>query len=118
METIAHLFDSLRPRAMDPAQAAEEEARRTEIIDKLAQGIVARRLQSPAVLFLELNRPLGFLYGQAALFFRPFLALFLSPDEIEASADVLADPIAFDRLLQRIDELSSEVPPKEPSPHG
>ena len=118
METIAHLFDFLRPRAMDPARAAEEEARQTEIIDKLAQGIVARQLQSPAILFLELNRPLGFLYGQAALFFRPFLALFLSPEDIETSAGVLSDPGAFDRLLQRIDELSEEVSPKEPSPRG
>ncbi len=118
METIAHLFDFLRPRAIDPAQAAEEETRQTEIIDKLAQGIVARRLQSPAVLFLELNRPLGFLYGQAALFFRPFLALFLSPSEIEASAGVLSDPVAFERLLHRIDELSEHTSPKEPASRG
>jgi len=118
VETIAHLFDFLRPRPIGPAQVAEEEARRTQIIDKLAHGIVARRLQSPALLFLELNRPVGFLYGQAALFFRPFLALFVSPSEIEASAGVFSDSVAFDRLLYRIDELSTEVSPEDGSPCG
>jgi hypothetical protein len=102
VETIAHVFDFLRPRPADPTREAEEEARKNEIIDKLARAIKARRLESPAVLFLELNRPIGFLISQATFFARPFLSFFLRPEEVEAAADVLADRDAFERLLDRL----------------
>ena len=113
METISHLFSFLRPRPIDPSARAEEDARKNDLIEALARGIVARRLESPALLFLELNRPMGFLYSQAALFFRPFLALFVSMSQVDAAAEVLADRDAFDRLLDRIAELSA--PPAEES---
>ena len=112
METISHLFDFLRPRPVDPSVAAAEDARKNDLIDDLARGIVARRLESPALLFLELNRPMGFLYSQAALFFRPFLALCVSPTRVDAAAEVLADRDAVDRLLDRIAEFSGR-PVKE-----
>jgi hypothetical protein len=108
VETIAHLFDFLRPRPVDPAREAQEEARKNELIDKLARAVRARQLESPAVLFLELNRPIGFLLSQAAFFARPFLSFFLRPDEVEAAAEVLADPKAFDRLLECLGESSEE----------
>lgn len=99
METISQLFDFLRPRPEDEARRAEEETRKKELIEKLACAIAARRLQAPAALFLELNRPLGFLVSQVTLFARPFLSFFLSPEEVSAAAEVLADPAAFDQLL-------------------
>jgi hypothetical protein len=106
--TISHLVDFLRPRPVDEEQRAAEEARKNEIIEKLASAIKARRLESPAVLFLELNRPIGFLMSQAAFFARPFLSFFLRPDEVEAAAEVLADRGAFDRLLARLGESTEE----------
>jgi len=108
VETISHLFSFLRPCPLDPSVRAAEDARKNDLIDKLARGIVARRLESPALLFLELNRPMGFIYSQAALFLRPFLALFTSMSEVDAAAEVLADRGAFDRLLDRIAELSDQ----------
>lgn len=78
-------------------------------MERFARAVVARRLESPAVLFLELNRPLGFLFSQAALVARPFLSLFVSPAEVAAAAWVLDDPDALDRVLARIGELSAEA---------
>ncbi len=108
MVTISHLVDFLRPRPVDAEQLAAEQARKNELIEKLARAIRARRLESPAVLFLELNRPIGFLMSQAAFFARPFLSFFLPPHEVEAAAEVLADREAFDRLLNRLGESSEE----------
>jgi hypothetical protein len=95
-----------RPEAESEREAAQ--ARRDEIIEKLARGVVARRLEAPATLFLELNRPIGFLLSQATLFARPFLAAFLPAGDIEAASEVLDDPTALDRLTERIAALSEE----------
>jgi hypothetical protein len=93
---------------VDEEWLAAERERKNQVIEKLASAIKARRLESPAVLFLELNRPIGFLMSQATFFARPFLSFFLSPDEAEAAAEVLADRDAFDRLLNRLGESSEE----------
>ena len=108
MVTISHLVDFLRPRPVDEEQRAAEQARKSQVIEKLAAAVKARRLESPAVLFLELNRPIGFLMSQATLFARPFLSFFLPPDEVEAAAEVLADREAFEQLLDRLGESDKE----------
>ncbi len=108
METISHLFSFLRAHPQAQADRAQQEVCKNQVIERLARGIVARRLEAPAALFLELNRPLGFLLGQTALFARPFLSVFLPPRDIEAAAEVVADPKAFDRLVARIGELSAK----------
>ena len=79
MVTISHLVDFLRPRPVDAEQLAAEQARKNELIEKLARAIRARRLESPAVLFLELNRPIGFLMSQAALLFFVGGVVFFDP---------------------------------------
>lgn len=102
METIGHLVSLLRGRPEAEGEAAARQARRAEITEKLARAIVARRLEAPAALFLELNRPIGFLFSQAAFFARPFLAFFLPAADVEAAAELLDDPKGLDQLLARI----------------
>ena len=109
METIGNFLSFLRGRPELGGEHAQREARKSEITEKLARAIVARRLEAPAALFLELNRPLGFLFSQAAFFARPFLSFFLRPDDVEAAAEVLDDPGALDRLLDRVGELSATM---------
>ena len=108
MQTFTHLFSLLRGRPEGAAERADKEDAKGEMIEKLARAIVSRRLEAPAVLLLELNRPLGFLLSQGAFLARPFVSFFLPPREVEAAAQVLDDPVAFDRLIARIDELKSE----------
>ena len=108
METFSHLFSSLRARPEAESERDAERARRDEVIEKLARAIAARRLEVPATLFLELNRPLGFLFSQATFFARPFLGFFLPARDVEAAAEVLDDPAALDRLMDRISALSAE----------
>jgi hypothetical protein len=96
---------------VEEARQAEEE-RKAAVIEKLARGIVARRLEAPAVLFLELNRPLGFIFSQAAFFARPFLSVFLPPEEVTAAAEALDDPGALEALMDRINELSIQESPR------
>jgi hypothetical protein len=107
VETIGHLLSFLRARPEPEAERAARQARQTEIVEKLARAIAARRLEAPAALFLELNRPLGFIFSQAAFFARPFLAFFLPAGDVEGAAEVLDDPKALDRLIVRIGEIGA-----------
>ena len=51
------------------------------VFDRLARWIVERRLETPALLFLESSRPLSFVGSQAMHFFHPLASvLFTGPD--------------------------------------
>jgi len=45
-----------------------------QLLDRLAEVIVARRMAMPAVLFLSSVRPLNAIGSQAMVFLRPFLS--------------------------------------------
>ena len=109
METTGGLFSRFRAIPEPEGEAEARRARREQVIEKLARAIVARRLQAPAALFIELNRPLGFLYSQATYFARPFLGFFLAAGDVEAAAEALDDPKALDQLLARIEEPTGEA---------
>ena len=111
MTTFTHLRSFFRGHSVAPEERAREQARKKQVIEKLARAITARRLETPAALFLELNRPIGFLFSQAAFFARPFLSVFIPVKDVEAAADVLDDPRALDQLLDRIAELSARERP-------
>jgi len=110
MESLSSWFGHLRPQEERAEEVAAEEERKRAVIEKLTRAIVSRRLEAPATLFLELNRPLGFIYSQAAFFARPFLSFFLSPADVQAAAEVLDDPKAMDLLLDTIGAMSAQEP--------
>ena len=79
---------------------------RNALIDACAQRIVEYGLETPAVFFLEMHKPLSFLGSQALLFASPCLAPFLGLQRTEDFAALLSDPDNVDLLLDRIEELS------------
>lgn len=100
-------------RADNPMAAvrlAEEEARlrqkRDTLIDAVAAKIVGKRLETPAVFFLEVNRPLTFIAGQTALVATPVLGAFIPPADIEDFARIMEDRANVDRLIARIEDLA------------
>jgi hypothetical protein len=62
----------------------------------------------PAVLFIELNRPLSFLAGQTAHVLFPFLAPLLGLGLARQLAHLLEDPANVDRLLERVERLAAK----------
>ena len=81
---------------------AEEE--RNQIIDKIAQFILKRRLETPAILYLESHRPLAYIGSQATVAFSPFLVPFLGLENVRDFSRLLQDPMNIERLIQRIEE--------------
>ncbi len=81
---------------------------RDRLLDRVAAQVTRRGLAAPAVLFLELNRPLGFLAGQATHLLAPFLAGLIGIENVRQLASLLEEPANFDRLLDRIEQHENE----------
>ena len=76
-----------------------------EAIESIADKIVKRRLETPAVFLLEANKPVSFIAGQYMLVFDPMLAPFLG-EYSTALSEILSDRNKVDGLIARIREKS------------
>ena len=119
MNWLKHAFDTSGPD--EPPTAAQ-----LELADKLCHEVVRRGLAIPALVFLEMSRPLNRLSSQAIHFLAPVLGMFKSnssgqsssalntppestPDKPATTHEVLAQflerPDSVEYLCQRIDAL-------------
>lgn len=81
---------------------------RDRLVDELARKIVGRRLETPAVFFLEMHKPVTFLASQSALVASPFLAPLFGREGIERYAALFSTQENVELLIRRIEELASE----------
>ena len=81
----------------------------TELINKIADSIVRRRMATPAILLIESCKPVNRIASQFMLVISPLLALFVSYDQIEAFCDMLQDRNCVDKLLSEIDQKNNTV---------
>ena len=79
-----------------------------ELIEKAAVEIEKRKLTAPAVLFLEMHKPLSFIGGQAAIVFAPFIVPFVGFDFVNNYSRLFSKRDNIERLIVRL-----ENPPKE-----
>ena len=70
-----------------------------QLLQKVADAVVSRRLETPAVLLLESSEPLNFLSSQIVHGLRPFLDLVCVPAETERLAGILERREAVSRLV-------------------
>lgn len=82
--------------------------RRDEIIEWAAQQIHKRGLTTPAVFFIEMNRPLSYVGGQAAHFFSPFVNAIFDSQLATEVGHLMSDRKNIDRLIDRLEELTRE----------
>jgi hypothetical protein len=81
-----------------------------DTVEHLAEWIESQGLRSPAILFLEIARPLALIGSQVLYLFQPLLR-FAEPfwSNLDGSAIVdqyaqlLEDPDSIDRILARLD---------------
>jgi hypothetical protein len=89
--------------------------RRERMIDRLADWILARGLDAPALLFLEASKPLALIGSQMLLLCQPVLGLLGSTlgwfDDrrvLAAYAELLEDPSNIERILDRLERHSTK----------
>lgn len=90
---------------------------RDAILERIAQGVVRRGMAVPAVLFLELNKPLSFVASQSLIVLTPFLAPFVGIENVHRYSRLLEKRDNVERLIERIEQLEHENR-QEPSGHA
>ncbi|GIV15815.1 MAG: hypothetical protein KatS3mg022_1250 [Armatimonadota bacterium] len=90
---------------------------RDAILERIAQGVVRRGMAAPAVLFLELNKPLSFVASQSLIVLTPFLAPFVGIENVHRYSRLLEKRENVERLIERIEQLEYEKG-QEPSGHA
>lgn len=74
------------------------------LLEKIARLVVHRRLESPAVLFLESLGPFNFLGSQVVHGLRPFLDVVCETPEVEQLAVILERRDSIDHLVRLIQQ--------------
>lgn len=78
-------------------------------METVAKGIVRRRLEAPAILFLETHRPIAFIGSQALHFLTPIFGTFIDPERLASLARVLETPEGVDALITRIEAEADRI---------
>lgn len=103
----AALLDVAPPQCGPFGSAELTPERRDQIIDTFARAVVRRKLQAPAILFLEMHRPLTTLASACVTFSQPTLGAFFGFGRMAEWASLLNDRGNTERLVGRIEELSA-----------
>src|SRR5216683_8117952 len=87
---------------------------RDAIINRIAGGIVRRRMETPAILFLEMHKPLSFIASQSLVATSPFIAPFIGIQNVQTASKLLADRNNVEILISRIEELAQSGSQSQP----
>ena len=91
------------------------EEERDLLLDKAAQEIHKRKLETPAILFFEMHKPLAYVAGHAALAFSPFLVPMVGFDNMNNYSRLFSDSQNIELLLQRLEQGKSAAKTEEAS---
>lgn len=98
----------------DALQLPEAEQR---IVDRLCQEVARRDLVVPALMFLEMSRPLNYLGAQALHFFQPMLGALVDSDAPKHFASFLERRGAIDALCRTLERCRQDVACKAGAAH-
>lgn len=93
---------------MLPPEGELDPEERDRVLDRVARAVVRHGMAVPAILALELHRPLTFLGSQALAFLTPVLAPAVGLGNMHLLYRLLEDRENLDRLVDRIEDLVAE----------
>ena len=82
----------------------EEQAQEREVLTRLADEVVRRRMAVPAIFVLETMRPLSFIASQGLIFFEPIVRTMLSLKDYDVFARALERRENVDWLVRYLEE--------------
>jgi hypothetical protein len=88
-------------------EVTDEERR--QLVEKLADEVVARGLAAPAIFLLESAKPFSFLGSQALVFLSPIVKSFLNLRSYDVMTEMLEDRRNVEWLLQEIEKKDAEA---------
>jgi len=93
--------------AVEPEGPTEPTPEQNSVVEKVCVEIVRRHLSTPALLFLEMSRPLNFLGAQAMHFFAPFVSAITNSEGHRHFAAFLEHRGSIDYIVGRVEELEA-----------
>ena len=105
MEWLKHAF------AIDPPGPAQPDEGQSRIVDRVCREIVRRRLVAPAMMALEMGRPLNHVSAQVLHFFQPFVAIIGDAAAYEQFTAFLERRGSLDYISARIETIEAENAP-------
>lgn len=99
MQWLRHAF------AIDPPGPAQPDEAERALVDRVCAEVVRRHLATPALLFLEMSRPLNYLSAQALHFLQPFLSALGNTADAERLARFLERRGSIEYVANRLESL-------------
>ncbi|HUU45537.1 MAG TPA: hypothetical protein VM118_07350 [Acidobacteriota bacterium] len=105
-------FDSQRAISHEkgPAPLTDEEE---AIMTRMAKKVVEWKMTVPAIMFLEMVKPLNYIGAQAMVFFEPFVQTIFNFRDYDTFRQMMERRESVERLLQKIEELDAQALTKE-----
>lgn len=86
-----------------------------QLIETLAERLAGWGVTAPALAFLEINKPLSFVFSQLILFCQPLLDVFVAREQSAVWGALLADRRQIDALIARLEKASCDQSPSSRS---
>jgi len=86
---------------------------RDAMIEHLAQKVVSSGMEIPAVMMLEMSKPVSFILSQAVLILGPVLYMFMGTERVDGFAGFLNSRENLEMLIKRIEELTNVSAPEK-----
>jgi len=103
--------------AVEKPGAATPTERQSELVDTVCKVVVRRQMVTPALMTLEMCRPLNFVAAQAMHFFRPIVSVVLDGPAIAEFADFLEQRGSVEYLCRRLEHWD-RIGPDSEDPEG
>jgi hypothetical protein len=87
---------------LEPLKGEEEEA----AIREIGGWILQKKMEAPAILALEMHKPIAGISGQALIAFAPFIGPFAGPDRIQMWSRLLQSRESVENLIRHIEHES------------
>jgi hypothetical protein len=91
----------METQALWTEELTEQET--NELLDNLASQILKRKLEAPAIMFLEMNKPISRIAGNASIVFMPFLAPIVGAQNVHNYGRLLMNSSNVESLIQRLE---------------
>ena len=103
MKWLKHAFAVEAPGRAEPTETQRV------LIEKLCREVVRRRMTTPALLMLEMGRPLNYVSAQLLHFFQPMLTILANAAEYQAFTEFLEQRGSIDYIVTRLESLNQEA---------
>ena len=101
--------------AVEKKEAVQVDEKTEETINRICREVVRRQMVVPALMLLEMSRPLNYLGSQALHFFQPFASVLVDSSAWGRFAAFLEQRGSVEFMIQRLEDLNAENAPSEPS---